>query len=313
MAGAWMAGLGAGMQGVGSGMIDLYKIKKQDEENAFTRARQTAADIRQQEIDRQNRDYQTKQLDFEAKRTGFAEQQATRQQQEFDTQQQTAETQKKMKSDALLFYGDSIEKNLKGTPYYEPAMAALKMGDADQINKIYEKKVSQDFEMGKTKFEQGEQTKRTIITNTPKPPEPVDVNDKIDRANEVLDKIEALKSHRGFNAAVGSSGPMRGFGLWDPISGSPAAAFNAQLESLKSLLTEENLKKLKGTISDKDIVFLKSIATSLDNRMPEKDFNQELDRVYKKFDSALVNLTGKSRLSTDPNKTNDFDALWGGR
>ena len=69
------------------------------------------------------------------------------------------------------------------------------------------------------------------------------------------------------------------------------SAFEARVDTLKSNLTLENLALLKGAMSDKDLMFLNSIGSSLSVDMSEKQFNAELDRVIAKL--------GDSNTATD--------------
>lgn len=64
------------------------------------------------------------------------------------------------------------------------------------------------------------------------------------------------------------------------------ASFEAKVNTLKSNLTLDNLKLLKGSMSDKDLLFLNSIGSSLNTDMSETEFDKELDRVISKLESA---------------------------
>jgi hypothetical protein len=65
-------------------------------------------------------------------------------------------------------------------------------------------------------------------------------------------------------------------------------AFEAKVDTLKSNLTLENLKLLKGAMSDKDLLFLNSIGSSLNTQMSQAAFNSELDRIIEKLEGASV-------------------------
>lgn len=69
------------------------------------------------------------------------------------------------------------------------------------------------------------------------------------------------------------------------------AAFEAKLNTLKSNLTLDNLKLLKGAMSDKDLLFLNSVGSSLDTNMSEVAFNKELDRLKTKILTANPSTT----------------------
>ena len=104
------------------------------------------------------------------------------------------------------------------------------------------------------------------------------------RKQEVLTLAQDLRSDKsvGKSGAVGAS-----FQKLVPFGSSlglqPArTSFESKVNTLKSNLTLDNLKLLKGAMSDKDLAFLNSIASSLDVNMREEDFNKELDRVIEK-------------------------------
>lgn len=64
-------------------------------------------------------------------------------------------------------------------------------------------------------------------------------------------------------------------------------AFEARVNTLKANLTLDNLKLLKGAMSDKDLAFLQAVGSSLDVNMSEKTFNEELQKVKDKLAAAL--------------------------
>lgn len=104
--------------------------------------------------------------------------------------------------------------------------------------------------------------------------------EKTQHALDVIDKINIVENHPGFKGSVGMKGAMQGFGLMkQPIAGTNEAGFNAEYNALRSLLTLDNIGKLKGILSDTDMKILSQAASSLDLNMPEKDFKRELERV----------------------------------
>lgn len=112
-------------------------------------------------------------------------------------------------------------------------------------------------------------------------------------AKQQLQNNEALtlaKELRG--EAKGKAGAV-GFGLQKLVPFGQSlglqgarTGFEAKVNTLKSNLTLDNLKLLKGAMSDKDLLFLNSIGSSLDTNMSEEQFNNELDRVIKKLEDA---------------------------
>jgi hypothetical protein len=61
------------------------------------------------------------------------------------------------------------------------------------------------------------------------------------------------------------------------------AAFEAKVDTLKANLTLDNLKLLKGAMSDKDLAFLQAVGSSLNTDMSESAFNTELDKIITKL------------------------------
>lgn len=138
------------------------------------------------------------------------------------------------------------------------------------------------------------------------------------RRQEVLNLAKSLRSGN----AVGKSGAV-GFGLqkFVPLGQSLGlqpgrASFEAKVNTLKANLTLDNLKLLKGAMSDKDLLFLNSIASSLDTNMSEREFNKELDRIIQKVggvtppgtnQSDKVRMTGpKGTFNVPLNQVNIF-------
>lgn len=107
---------------------------------------------------------------------------------------------------------------------------------------------------------------------------------KIETFTDIARLASELKDMAGKGIAVGPTAAI------SRIPGTKAFDYRQKVNQLINTLAAGNLDKLKGAMSDKDIVFLQKINTSLDLGMTEKSFNQELDRIYN-------NITGK--LSSD--------------
>lgn len=100
-------------------------------------------------------------------------------------------------------------------------------------------------------------------------------NDKeaIDTANEAKRLASALVSHKGFGGAFGLAGSYL------PTVRQDTADAEALLGSLQSMLTMENMGKMKGVLSDSDMKVLRQASTTLSNRMSEGAARDELNRV----------------------------------
>lgn len=154
---------------------------------------------------------------------------------------------------------------------------------------------------------------KPIITNNnvPAPWEKLSPAKK-SAVQDVLAGIESLEQTSGKSEAVGkwwqkAIGALPFVSLWAEdgfIPWSDAANFKAKFDSLRDLITLPNLDKLKGAMSDKDIAFLKSAATSLTLNMSEKEFDKTLEEVKEKYQNMLWG--NAKQLNT----TTENDPLW---
>lgn len=107
---------------------------------------------------------------------------------------------------------------------------------------------------------------------------------------QALDLVNNLVNHPGLRGAVGDKSITSLFGiLGQPIAGTPAADFTAQLERLKSLLSLENISYLKGTgaMSDREFATLASAAAALDRNMSDSEFVKELQRIQSELSTEV--------------------------
>lgn len=114
------------------------------------------------------------------------------------------------------------------------------------------------------------------------------------KKQETLNLVNELLSPDavGKSSAVGASAAkFLPFGQSLGLQGN-RTAFEAKVNTLKANLTLENLKLLKGAMSDKDLLFLNSIGSSLDVNMGETQFNNELQRIKDKLSGAGGNPVG---------------------
>lgn len=106
------------------------------------------------------------------------------------------------------------------------------------------------------------------------------VQERAQTALEALSRIAVIEKHPGLSGAVGMKSAAQGYGMLPtPIAGTPEAGFMAQFDGLKSLLTLENIGKLKGVLSDTDMRILTNAATALNTNMAESEFIGELTKV----------------------------------
>lgn len=98
---------------------------------------------------------------------------------------------------------------------------------------------------------------------------------------DLLGDIDALESATGFQAGLPT------------FPGSQSRAIESKVEQLKSLLTMENLGKLKGAMSDADRNFLVNIGSNLDLKMPDEELQKELIKINEKLPEQMDKLNAK--------------------
>jgi len=96
---------------------------------------------------------------------------------------------------------------------------------------------------------------------------------KVDELSSALSIANDIKNFSGKNWATGATSFL-GF-----IPGTQSKDFKLKVDQLKNALAKPNLGSLKGAMSDKDLEFIKNIATSLDVSMTDATFNTELEKV----------------------------------
>ena len=100
----------------------------------------------------------------------------------------------------------------------------------------------------------------------------------------VYDLVNELDSAPGKEAAVGMGFKKNivsilPFAGPEAIPGTSRADFEAKFNQLKDSLSLSNIDKLKGSMSDKDLVFLRNTASALSLDMSEDAFNKELKKI----------------------------------
>ena len=97
-----------------------------------------------------------------------------------------------------------------------------------------------------------------------------------------LDLINDLRNSKALKASTGLS-------YWrTKVPGTSTFAFGQTFSQLTDLLAMENLNKLKGSMSDKDIEFLRNSATKLSLKLPTSAFVKELNELEKRMKNATI-------------------------
>lgn len=91
---------------------------------------------------------------------------------------------------------------------------------------------------------------------------------------DALNLLTEIRADPDTLAAATGAGAWRG-----AIPGTKSRTAAGKIEQLQNTLAASNLDKLKGAMSDKDIAFLKNIASNLDRYQDEDKFAEELGKV----------------------------------
>lgn len=121
-------------------------------------------------------------------------------------------------------------------------------------------------------------------------------------AQNALTVVRGMKSMSGLSGAVGAKGLSSWFGMkGTPIAGTAAADFVTKFDQLKSLLSLDNIKYLKGTgaISDAEQQMLANASTSLSRSQSEGEFRRTLDEIENTLNTAATNLSSNVVTTTD--------------
>lgn len=91
---------------------------------------------------------------------------------------------------------------------------------------------------------------------------------------DAMNLLTEIRSDPDTLQAATGAGAWRGI-----IPGTKARTMTGKIEQLQNTLAASNLDKLKGAMSDKDILFLKNIASNLDRYQNEDQFEKELGKI----------------------------------
>jgi hypothetical protein len=116
---------------------------------------------------------------------------------------------------------------------------------------------------------------------------PIDNTEAVDTAREAARLSQELLKHKGFSGA---------FGLADsymPTVKQSTADAETLRDTLTSLLTLENMNKMKGVLSDSDMKLLKQASSTVNSRMSEGAARTELQRIMQ----VMSKVTGEASPS----------------
>jgi len=172
--------------------------------------------------------------------------------------------------------GTVFTNPITGQSYWKPATTELSELD------IYAQKKAIDslYEQGKI-TEADATTAKTAIVNDQK---------SVEQANTALTFIDEI-----FNDPM--LGAVTGFSANFPTLRPESAGLVQKIDSLKSLLSLQNLGYLKGAMSDKDLVFIQSASSALNRKMTRKAFTNELDKIKTIMTRTKLKSGGYAKLT----------------
>lgn len=106
---------------------------------------------------------------------------------------------------------------------------------------------------------------------------------KVEQATSIVQSIDDLLSNNNWKKAVGPvSDIMPGW-----TSGARNAA-RADIQAIIDNIAIENLSKLKGPMSDKDVAFIRSASTGLNANMDETEFEKRIKKIKDRFNDIKL-------------------------
>lgn len=163
-----------------------------------------------------------------------------------------------------------------------------------------------EADIAKTTAEAAEKTNAVKYGSPKQQQEMVDAQASFIEANVTLDEIKSLANEIKGSKNIGSL--TGAWGQLPAVRGSSVDLEN-KLEQLKNVLALPNLDKLKGAMSDKDLMFLKNIATSINKGMSEENIIKELNKIIVQNEDARKRLNEKAKLRGLDLKANETGSV----
>ena len=133
--------------------------------------------------------------------------------------------------------------------------------------------------------------------------------DKLEFKNALINQLETVMNHPAKYSGISP-------GRVTSIFPTESRDFKQQIQKLKSMTTLENLKYLKGAMSDKDVKFIQEASTALDLGGSMKALDRELEKMYKSAtsSSSIPQATSKqtsiqSTGTPTPQTQDEYDSL----
>lgn len=121
---------------------------------------------------------------------------------------------------------------------------------------------------------------------------------KVETAQDTIGTIDEILADDSLGEMVGLSS------AFPTIPGGGVADLEAKVEQFRNQLTLENLDKMTGVLTDRDIQVLASAASGLETNMSEKAFKAQLNKIKNTLNRGINK--NKSKLKTiEPQKQQD--------
>lgn len=179
------------------------------------------------------------------------------------------------------------------TPYQRETLdlkkesAVLRKGE-DETRKLEQKLKQESNKLKKQELELKIQEKKAGIAQKKK-----DVSEKalssIDTVTTTMDTIDRVRTHPGLESATGVGA------MFPTLSGSDAAGFESQLETLQSQQFLSAVEQMKGmgSLSESEGKKLAGSVGSLSLDMSDEELKNELDRIYSVLEKARSKMIGR--------------------
>lgn len=123
---------------------------------------------------------------------------------------------------------------------------------------------------------------------------------KVETAQDTIGTIDEILADNSLGEMVGLSS------AFPTIPGGGVADLEAKVEQFRNQLTLENLDKMTGVLTDRDIQVLASAASGLETNMSEKAFKAQLNKIKTTLNRGINKNKSKLRTITPEADTKDF-------
>lgn len=141
----------------------------------------------------------------------------------------------------------------------------------------------------------------------------------VEKALGMFSMLDELSTHPGFGAAVGPNAFARGLSPTGAISAfatGDRSEFISLADQIANTLTLDNMDKLKGPATDKDVELVANSVSKLKNRdVSQEDYGAEIQKISEAMKRIIVNKGATPEQLqfyglADGNVISEFDSYW---